>query len=688
MSSDTYDRATVELDKEDSRGYLGRFRDVLQSSFEQTVETVTRQSRFEISGGNVDQVDAPEDLDELVALAKEVGFVWKAFDVFAQEVWKPGYRIEAESEETKAYFMGDQEAIDASPPEDTPEGGFLSNCAIYAGEKHQDFFDLGKETTRQRRLRGTVTLERMKADPDSPESEITGWYFIRPETLSAEVYPNSNILIDPDDTEQSGVELTKRGEAAAYIQFDDNSILGQRFNGFDKDEIPLSQNDVHKQVLNPGIGDDIDDSEALEQGVFGTSEIQPVREDIAEYRNIKRNEATAISNKAHGIHFIEHGRDVLNLGNGQVEVIEWDDESMDSFESELSNIGPGGYVTHDASINVERKTGDVPDLESVKANYINDIFSALPVSKYKIGFEDDVNRDVTSEQSENDQDLITEEREYQERQWTKEIRLVAERKGLDTTGLQLKIEPEPDDSPVMSLSADEMDKLATYADALNTLAGPQAGPQALIDQETLLTDVAQLPENANSIDDLAESMDETNPDAMGTFMDAMGNTELDTLQAGEGDVVELPSGGKGVVVMEGGEDVEIDGDSVSEGEVVVAYASRQGYTIIEASELTSSSFEIDEDVEPEAVTDAMTADGYSEVDNPYDPLAIDVLVGTGIGFDSWPDSWEEADTPARVIALDAWSSMGGTWKGCFAEIGDAEICSAFKDEMLGTTEWR
>jgi hypothetical protein len=173
-----------------------------------------------------------------------------------------------------------------------------------------------------------------------------------------------------------------------------------------------------------------------------------------------------------------------------------------------------------------------------------------------------------------------------------------------------------------------------------------------------------------------------------TRRDVLVLCEYDTLQAGEGDVVELPSGGKGVVVMEGGEDVEIEGESVEDGEVVVAFASRQGFTIEDASDLESATFDVPDDADPEDVTDAMAHDAYAELENPYDPLAIEVLVGTGIGFDSWPDSWEDADTPARIIALDAWSSMGGTWRGCFREIGDTEICSAFKDEILGTTEWR
>lgn len=519
MSSDTIERVTVDKDTEQQTGRLRGLVDTLQDGFSQTVETVTRQSRFEIGGSLVDQIDAPEDLDEFVDKAKDVGFVWKALRIFASDVWEPGFRLTG-PDETVQYFMGEIDDRDASPPEDTPEGGFLDNAAVFAGEKHQDFYDFGKQTTFQRRLRGTVLIELLKADDTDPESEITGFYFIRPETVSAEVYPNTNILIDPEDTDQPGVETTKRGEAAAFIQFDDESILGRR-GVLDKereDEVHLSQNDVHKQTLYPSIGDDA----GQEQGVFGTSEIEPISQDIAEYLQIKRDRKTAISNKAYGVFFIEHGREVLDLGN-QKEVIEWDDSSMDDFEDDLSNLEPGGYVTHDGSVGVERKTGDVPDVSDPIDHYVQSIISSLPVPKYKIGFEDNVNRDVTSEQNSDYERIISEEREYQERQWTQVLRTVANRKGLPTEGLQLKIEPEPSDSPVMSLTTEEMNKLATYADALNSLAGPQGGPQTLVDTETLLTDVAQLPESVASVDDMAEAMGETNPDAMQEFRDIMAS---------------------------------------------------------------------------------------------------------------------------------------------------------------------
>lgn len=66
-----------------------------------------------------------------------------------------------------------------------------------------------------------------------------------------------------------------------------------------------------------------------------------------------------------------------------------------------------------------------------------------------------------------------------------------------------------------------------------------------------------------------------------------------------------------------------------------------------------------------------------------------------VGFSDWPDSWEESEQPARLIALKAWSSMGGTWRGCFRDMSEEmtprasrKFCSSFKDEIYGTEMWR
>jgi len=173
--------------------------------------------------------------------------------------------------------------------------------------------------------------------------------------------------------------------------------------------------------------------------------------------------------------------------------------------------------------------------------------------------------------------------------------------------------------------------------------------------------------------ELAEARGEEQPYTANTLrVKAKPTIRLRTNALGEGDIVELPSGDIGGIIMEGGEDVQIEDEPVGEGEVVVAYGDRQGYEIVDVDELSEGEIDTPDNADPEDLTQ-VSANEYTAND---------------VGFDSWPDSWEESDIPARIIALDAWSSMGGTWRGCFSEIGDAEICSAFKDEMLGTTAWR
>jgi len=60
-----------------------------------------------------------------------------------------------------------------------------------------------------------------------------------------------------------------------------------------------------------------------------------------------------------------------------------------------------------------------------------------------------------------------------------------------------------------------------------------------------------------------------------------------------------------------------------------------------------------------------------------------------VGFDSLPDGW------TRKSVLDAWVSVGGTWRTCYARMVRSmgtnfakRWCAALKDETLRTEEWR
>lgn len=60
-----------------------------------------------------------------------------------------------------------------------------------------------------------------------------------------------------------------------------------------------------------------------------------------------------------------------------------------------------------------------------------------------------------------------------------------------------------------------------------------------------------------------------------------------------------------------------------------------------------------------------------------------------------PETWRESETPARLIAMKAFQSMGGDFDGCTREMSkadgitdDEKFCAAFLDYIFGHTYWR
>lgn len=487
--------------------------EALQDRLEQNIETVTRSSRIDVVSSGVSEIDPPDDIDEFANQAKNNAITRANLRKFIHDVWEPGYRVEG-PDETVQYFEGEQEDLEGDSPENTPEGGFLENSAIYAGERHSGFYHFGKETTWQRWVRGTALIEFLKANPQEPDSRITGFHFIRPETVYPRVQNNTNILLPPDpdnlppDIDAENITKTPRGEVAAYIQFDDQSILGNRIGGYDRDDIPLSQNDVLKFVLEPDIGGDISNGE----GVFGTSAIEPVSDDIAEYEQMKSDRAEAVARKAYGIWTAQFNPEVIDLGDTK-EIIEWDDNSISDTEDELNQMGPGDVLTTDAQIDLKKHEGSVPDLESTLMHYVQDITTALPAPKVTGSeFDADINRDVTGDKIEEYDDLVNEERQYSEEKWTEALKVIAKREGLETEGLGLKVQPERSENPVKSLDEDEISRMNTYINTLAVAAGPQAGPTALVSREKLLEvldfPVEDMDNSAKVVDEMTEKAED------------------------------------------------------------------------------------------------------------------------------------------------------------------------------------
>lgn len=649
------------------------------SRLRQETETVTRTARLDISGSGVDEIDPPEDLDEYWKQYQETGIVRSNINQFVSDVVEPGVRVTGEHEPTVNYFMGGDDA-----PAFAPEGGFLKQCAVYAGERHQPFYPFLKTTIANRWVRGTVLTEYLKDDRENPESRINGFYHIPPETVYPQVYSLKNILLDPDPdapiNEDIQFETTRRGEVAAYIQFDDRSIIGRRTSGMDEPDVPLSQNDVQKQVLNPDIGG----SGTNEQGVFGESVLAAVSTDISEYKGTLRDRYRALQTKAYGIWLVNFNKEALDLGENQTEVVEWDDAGQDDVMSTMEGLGPGEYISADGPMDLEKFEPDIPDLSNTLDHYVDTITAPLPAPKFSVGFEEGINQFVTENQQERYRDIISEERKYQSRKWTNTFRLIAERHPeLDPTGLRVVLEPEQEESPIRSLTAEEIEKIDRYATAVSEFAGPTLGPTAILDEDFIREEVLQVGDEAapGAAPALREEMDSA--EAQSVFDEITGAEAMQEFSDAE--VVDTPDG------------VGIIDDIITEGSVdgMDATSDEPVYAVVVEDESVGVGFYREGDLSsgdlPEAGPDNPEGDLEAMLDI-YDATEIGAEVMQE-GFFEWPESWEESEEPARSIALRAWAGMGGSFRGCRREMtgniaSPSRFCADFKDRLYGTELWR
>lgn len=150
-----------------------------------------------------------------------------------------------------------------------------------------------------------------------------------------------------------------------------------------------------------------------------------------------------------------------------------------------------------------------------------------------------------------------------------------------------------------------------------------------------------------------------------------------------GAVVDTPDG-KGVVVESitdiAGDETLPDTDlSPTDQTVYVVALVPGGHDFYTAGDLESATFDVEQPASP---SDAILASNSGVFQRLWSVLPF--------ASNDWsmPDSWVESDRPTRLILLDAWASMGGTWTGAFQELGSKELASSMKDAVLGTELWR
>lgn len=470
------------------------------------------------------QQPSDQDLEQYWEIYKNFPLVRRSIGHFADDVVEPGYRIDTDNE-----ALADELE------------SWLQDAGMVSGEQNHGFDEILRSAVVQREVRGTsITVVVYNKN-----GGIWGFQNINVSTLSAYTYESKSVLIRPDEdpSHEDVPAITKRDEAAAYVQFDDDAIGGP-FG--DTEEVPFSQNDIVKVTRDA----DTDD-------IFGTSSIQPIHAEVKGLRQILRDNEEAIATKGYPQWFFKLGEPQGEPGSPRAGV--WPDakiqEYRDSHKKENYTAGQKDFVPGD--VDVEKFDSDVAEIEELIDRYVDMIMAGLPVPKFMIGFANQINRDITGDQREQYQKQIQRTRRELEQAFEPILRRKADEWGYETDDVDLTIQPERDESPLKDdeFDANEFNKMMDGIIKVQEQAGGQ-----IMTADEIRTQILSLPEMETGAD---ENVDEVNPDDDDDpEPDAEADAERTTMLADDhqfnvGDYVQGPAGGgtwHGIV-----EDYKLDG---------------------------------------------------------------------------------------------------------------------------------
>jgi len=544
---------------------------------------------------------------------------------------------------------------------------WLKQVAIVAGRFDRDLADLLEDVLIDLRgRRGTALVEHAYKDP-TERDYILGLRTVKIETVTAYTRSGKNILLKPDDDAdayetvaiqeseaaqfEDGAPSTPAGKTAALVQYDD--IFGRHE---EKDDIPFALDDLTIISNDPDTG-----------SIFGQPDAASAVDRSEELREMFDDTAQAV--KAVG-----YGHWIANVDTNDEEEAKNLLEGFDPSNPERVNVT-------NYAVETEQYQGDVPDNVDHIQQQIEYILAALPTPLYRVGFAGDINRDVTSVQQDDYQEEIQRERDRLQSAFSDVLdQKVAEfleddAKADTNVSADIVIEPDDADSPLLD---DEFD-----ADEFSSMMSglKQAAPGGAVEQvvpphelrETFLGLSAEPPEApGDGPDAMASLPDEADPRVQEAFDEAYL-----ARQYSEGDVVQSP---QGLGIVSGvetepfeGKNGEVDASESSPTYIVALKDARVGVGFYSASELDTAEMPETGVDDPTASLSATFADGDAElVDTTFDI----------------PESWQESSKPDRLILLDAWSSMGGTFRGARKELGSNRLAASMKDRVLGWEGWR
>lgn len=369
-------------------------------------------------GGDVERRSPPQDsLRKYWRQYETTGIVRKSINTYANDIIEPGYHVESSDEELERR-MND----------------WLQEGVIANGVQDKDFLNLIEDVIKQREVRGTALVEIV---PQANNRDgIWGFRLINVESVNALEKEKSGLLVRPDETDLDDVPVTQRGEAAAYIQYDNRAFGGP----FDEDDVPLSQNDVLKFVRD---GDAYD--------VFGTSRIEGISQDIETLNDILDDNAEAIASKGHPYWIFKMGEPTDDPENPRAGI--WPDDKIqalrDSHKSDNYNAGQKDFLPGD--VDVRTVSGETADIKPTIQFHTERILSALPTPKFMVGFADSVNRDISKEQFNAYMTQVRKARRELEQDFRPALKRKAKEWGYDgeaVESLELSIEQQTQKNPL------------------------------------------------------------------------------------------------------------------------------------------------------------------------------------------------------------------------------------------------
>ncbi len=420
-----------------------------------------------------DRVEPAEgDIEDWTHLYETSPLVRASINKFSRDVAAPGYRIDLVdhdddppqarddlSERIDPTF-GDLDLVDAIEQ-------FLDRSVIHAGEFEHDFSELVVECVKDARgRRGTALVEHVYDNAENADF-ILGFRAFKAETTTAYTRPGTGILLQPGDEPDDGdggnfttrtvggsrrrAPQTPAGKRAAYVQFD--SV----FFGGDEPESAFAVDDVTKISHDPDTGE-----------VYGTPDTATIYDRATALKQRLTDLDHSILASAYKHWFVS-----VDAPQSQAEQL----------VSDLNPSDPTDVSVLGHELEVDSVKGDVPSISEAVHDDVEYIMAGLPTPVYQIGFANDVNRDVTGEQSPSYRELVQNERRRIEGAFNPAIQQVADQfmpEGEDAPIVELKLAPDGDLSPM-----DDEDFDATafkeLSDALST-AGVTMDPEYVLER--------------------------------------------------------------------------------------------------------------------------------------------------------------------------------------------------------------